>query len=141
MVTYFFLSLFMASELLRAFKLLRSLMLGGWWWLRVPVEPVRAGEALRPKAKSLISDMEFLNSLISRFRAAAFISVDVDDEEDEDDDEVMWCKRDFFSTRVVVLLLLTYKINQPNEKCQFSFGNFQNLHIGRIRKNNNNKSN
>lgn len=52
------------------------------------MDPLRAGEAFRPRAKSLISDMEFLNSLISRFNAAAFISVDVDDD-DEDDDEVM----------------------------------------------------
>lgn len=53
------------------------------------MDPDKAGVLLRPKAKSLISDMEFLNSLISRFNAAAFISVDVDEEDDDDEDDVM----------------------------------------------------
>lgn len=41
-----------------------------------------------PSARSLISDMEFLNSFMSRLRAAAFISVDVEEEEEEDDDVI-----------------------------------------------------
>lgn len=44
---------------------------------------------LRPMAKSFISDMEFLNSLISRFSAAAFISVELDELDDDDDEDVM----------------------------------------------------
>lgn len=63
---------------------------------------------VRPMAKSLISDIEFLISLRSRFKADAFLS-DVDEVLDDVDDDEVTNLCDFFSTLVVVLLFTTYQ--------------------------------
>lgn len=61
-----------------------------------------------PMARSLISDIEFLISLRSRFKADAFLS-DVDEVLDDVDDDDVTNLCDFFSTLVVVLLFTTYQ--------------------------------
>lgn len=55
----------------------------------------------------LISDIEFLISLRSRFKAIAFSSADDWVEDDDDDDDAMWCNLcddDALATRDVVVL-------------------------------------
>lgn len=59
-----------------------------------------------PMARSLISDIEFLISFRSRFKADAFLS-DVDEVLDDVDEDDVTNLCDFFSTRVVVLLFTT----------------------------------
>lgn len=105
--THFFCSLLRVSflqRLLKLFRLSEMEVVGGVdSWLRpltVVVSPTQPGTVVwpaavmvaRPLAKLLISVIEFLNSFMSRFRAAAFISAEVADdvealEEDADVDK------------------------------------------------------